>query len=67
MSSRQDLLDALVNERFAPVARRPAARPDGAPHAQDDSSEVVAQRQRLLCAALDGEHLVAIETKGAVA
>ncbi len=66
-SARRELLDDLVAERFAPVTERPASRHDGVAYAAQDSPAAVAERQRLLCAALDGEHLVAIETRGAVA
>jgi hypothetical protein len=55
LSPREQLLFDLVAERFGPVARRPVPP---APTTADQ----IAERQRLLCAALDGSHLVAVES-----
>lgn len=54
----RQLLAELVAERFAPAARPASSR---AAAAEPDSPEVVAERQRVLCAALDGPHLVAVK------
>lgn len=60
---RQALVDELVLERYGPVHRSP----ERARAAAADTPDAVAERQRVLSAALDGAHLVAVEVKGAAA
>jgi hypothetical protein len=56
LDARELLLAEMVAERYGPVSRRPAAAVSAV-----DTGLVVAERQRLLCAALDGTHLVAVD------
>lgn len=59
MSSRRALLDDLVVERFAPVAPR---TPTPAQSGGEDTPAAIAERQRRLVAALDGDHLVSVDS-----
>lgn len=61
-SPREQLVAELVAERYGPVRRWSAPT-----SAQPDSPAAVAERQRVLCAALDGSHLVAVDSPPASA
>jgi hypothetical protein len=63
--TRQDVVDLLVTERFAPaplpdLPRPPAARP-AAPVRKPDEPAVTESRRRRLCESIDGRYLVPID------
>lgn len=62
--TRQDVVDLLVTERYAPLPdlpRPPAARPAAAPVRKPEDPAVAEQRRQRLCEAIDGRYLIPID------